>query len=581
MRYQVAIFNVNRVLAAMNPRFIILLVLSVALSTSGYSQGLTLTGSVTKEGVPLPEAEVKIFQRDAGLSFRYADASGSFQTQLELEKEYLISVKEPGYETATLAVITELPKGVTGSSFEQAITINLEKLKKSPKGKTYREVSAGGVMYNKSSNGFIKVDRDISRLKEEMAAAAEAKKRREEERKKAMAAAKEQARLDSIVRAKEQFIEDSIANAEQFALDFAKKREQEVADSIAAVEAHLAKMMAKRAADREANASSEQTKLDELAAAQQKKLRLDAIANAKKDSASLAQQMVLDREKFVADSIVAARLAEKDEMAAAKQAEKDRKKAAADSISAEREAAKLARDAEKEAERLAKEDAEDAATAAKVEADKLKEEARLAEVARKQAVKDSVVTAKAEDARLAEEMRLAEEARKQAVKDSVIEVKAEQARVLEEARVLEVAQKQASLDSIVEVNRLKDVAEQARVDSVAQVREEARVERLRQQEEVERKEQAYTDSISFAKAEVKRVERERVADLRKDNTVDEETKEEEGKTTITTRVNVYGVKNTYEKVSHSWGQVYYYKNGAIISEAIYIQDIKSAREELP
>jgi hypothetical protein len=536
----------------MNLRFITLLLLTIALSISGYSQGLTLKGAVTKEGTPLPDAEVKIFQRDAGLSFRYANAGGSFQAQLELEKEYLISVKEPGYETATMAIITELPKGVKAGSFEQAVTINLEKLKKSPKGKTYREVSAGGVMYNKSSNGFVKVDRDISRLKEEMAAAAEAKKRRDEERKKALAAAKEQARLDSIVNARENFIADSIANAELYAVEYAKMREQEVADSIAAVEAHLAKMMAKRAADREANASSEQTKLDELAASQQEKLRLDAIASAKKDSAALAQQMVLAREKFVADSIVAARQAEKDEMAQVKQVERDRKRAIADSISAGKEAAKLEREAEKEALRLAKE-----------------------------AAADSASLAKAEEVRLKEQTRLAEEVRKQAVKDSVAEVRAEEARVAEEARLALVIQKQAALDSIAEVNRLKEVAEQARVDSVATIREETRIERLRQQEEEVRQEQAIADSISFAKAEIKRVERERVAELRKNNAVAEETTEEEGKTTITTQVTVYGVKNRYEKVTHSWGQVYYYKNGAIISEAIYIQDIKSAREELP
>ena len=84
-----------------------------------------------------------------------------------------------------------------------------------------------------------------------------------------------------------------------------------------------------------------------------------------------------------------------------------------------------------------------------------------------------------------------------------------------------------------------------------------------------------------AEEEARQAEIARIAELRKDNKVVTDSIINGGTTTINTTTDIYGVMNKYKKVVHDWGQVYYYKNEAIVSEAIYVQDLKSAREELP
>lgn len=118
------------------------------------------------------------------------------------------------------------------------------------------------------------------------------------------------------------------------------------------------------------------------------------------------------------------------------------------------------------------------------------------------------------------------------------------------------------------------------MDSIAQAREAARVERLRQQEEEVRREKARADSIAAAKEAAKQAEIARVREQRKENSF-VSTTEKKGNDMVTTTVtDIYGTKTTYKKVAHSWGDVFYYKGEAIITEALYKTELDAARTEV-
>lgn len=78
----------------------------------------------------------------------------------------------------------------------------------------------------------------------------------------------------------------------------------------------------------------------------------------------------------------------------------------------------------------------------------------------------------------------------------------------------------------------------------------------------------------------KQEEIQRVREQRKENKIEEEVVNETGKTIYKYRTNIYGVKTNYEKVVHSWGAVYYYKNGAQISDALFTTEMDAARKEV-
>ncbi|MGB1318460.1 MAG: hypothetical protein ACPG5W_09650, partial [Flavobacteriales bacterium] len=173
-----------------------------------------------------------------------------------------------------------------------------------------------------------------------------------------------------------------------------------------------------------------------------------------------------------------------------------------------------------------------------------------------------------------------ERQRKQAVTDSIAAVKEAQRLADEAANLAAEAAKQARLDSIAEAKRLAVLAEQARMDSIAQAREDARVERLRQQEEEIRLEQARVDSIAAAKEAAKQAEIARVREQRKENSLVISVDKSASNTTTTAVADIYGVKTTYKKIAHSWGDVFYYKGEAIISEALYKTEMQNARNEV-
>ncbi len=462
---------------------------------------LVLNGLVTKEGQPLGDGEIKIFKADGGLKYSYANNVGRFTASLDLNTEYIVSASEKGYATRTITVLTEVPDNAKGGNYKEDVMLDLQRMRTTYRGKRVREENGGGVMFNKGAGAFVTVTRDISRIKEDMAAAEAAKKRREELRRKAMTELRAKERLDSIARARERFIADSIANWERRQDSLLVAKEQNRLDSIAAVKAHLAKIKEQRARERQQNLEDEATKLEALKLAEQERKRKEALELAAAGKASQARL---------------------DSIANAKLLAKQREQARADSINAAREAQKLAIKLQKEADK-----------------------------ARRQAVTDSITAAKAAE-------RQAEE----------------------DARLAAITKRNAELDSIAEAKKQAELAGQARLDSLAAAREAARLERLRLQEEADRMEKARFDSISAAKEAAKEAEITRMREQRKENTLAVTVVEDESKVTTITIADIYGTKTTFQKIAHSWGETFYYKNMAIISEPLYKTELENARNEV-
>jgi hypothetical protein len=55
---------------------------------------------------------------------------------------------------------------------------------------------------------------------------------------------------------------------------------------------------------------------------------------------------------------------------------------------------------------------------------------------------------------------------------------------------------------------------------------------------------------------------------------------ETSKTVITTVADIYGVKTTYQRITHSWGETFFYKGTAIISEGLYRTEMENIRTEV-
>jgi hypothetical protein len=525
-------------------QFIILAFILIDIGAYAQNGNLVLNGNVTLEGAPLPNAEIKIFKPDGGLKYSSANNVGKFVATLDLGTEYIISVSEKGYSTRTITVLTELPHTVKGGEFSQTVTIDLRKTRKDYEGKTVREETAGGVMFNEQTKSFVTVTRDISRIKEDIAAAEEAARKRKEVKEKAMAQLREQQRLDSIIRAREQFVADSIANWAIVQEQLKSEREQAVQDSLAAVAAHLAKIKTQRAKQRENELNNEANKLEELAAAERGRKRLAALEEAKADSERKA-------EISAKEALAAAAKSKKDSIANAKLQIELEEQALQDSLTTARETEKLAIQQQKEANRLRRIAEKDSIAgvkeAAKLERDRLD----ALETERRQAVADSIAAVK-------EQFRLDQEA----------------------ARLAEEVRKQAVLDSIANAKKMAELAEQARMDSIAAAREQGRIDRLLAQQEADRLEKAHLDSIAAAKEDAKQAEIARVRKQQKENSLVITVDKDASNTTTITVSMIYGVKTTYKKIAHSWGDVFYYKGEAIISEALYKTEMQNARNEV-
>lgn len=151
---------------------------------------------------------------------------------------------------------------------------------------------------------------------------------------------------------------------------------------------------------------------------------------------------------------------------------------------------------------------------------------------------------------------------------------------LEAARLAAEAKKQAAQDSIADLTRRQEAAQKAYADSMAAAKEAERVERIRVKEAEEK---AAAEAIQKKKEEeeaAKQAEIARVREQRKVNSLRETTEEEAGRVTVTTYTDIYGVKATYKRVIQSWGETYYYKGAAIITEALYRTELDAARTEV-
>ena len=170
--------------------------------------------------------------------------------------------------------------------------------------------------------------------------------------------------------------------------------------------------------------------------------------------------------------------------------------------------------------------------------------------------------------------------KKQAQTDSLAAVKEAERQAEEVIRLAIEARKKAVLDSTAQAVAAIAAAEQARADSVVAAKEAERVERLRMKEEEEK---AAAEVIRVKKEEeeaAKQAEIVRVREQRKVNSIKETTVVEPSKTTVTTIADIYGVKTTYSRITHSWGETFYYKGTAIISEGLYRTEMENVRTEV-
>jgi hypothetical protein len=60
----------------------------------------------------------------------------------------------------------------------------------------------------------------------------------------------------------------------------------------------------------------------------------------------------------------------------------------------------------------------------------------------------------------------------------------------------------------------------------------------------------------------------------------ETTTVETSKTVVITVADIYGTKTTFQRITHSWGETFYYKGTAIISEGLYRTELENARKEV-
>jgi hypothetical protein len=130
------------------------------------------------------------------------------------------------------------------------------------------------------------------------------------------------------------------------------------------------------------------------------------------------------------------------------------------------------------------------------------------------------------------------------------------------------------------VTRRMELAQKAYADSVAAAKESERLEVIRLKQEEEK---AAVEAVRKKKEEeeaARQAEITRVREQRKVNSIKETTVEEGGRVTVTTVAEIYGTKTTYKKVTQSWGENYYYKGSAIITEALYRTEMEAARAEV-
>lgn len=526
-------------------------------------------GIVTSAGKPVDGAEVKIFRDKGKLLYRTTNSAGKFKAKLELGAEYVISAGLPGSTTKTFNFITEVPKNKQNETFTKQIEIDLNPLTADAKGKKKWEQSAGGVLYKENEGGFVTVNYDLDEWKKQMADAAERERLRKIEEDKLRAAA-EKRRLEAEELAKQ---EQAKHDAENAVLLAAQAKEQAKLDSLAAVQAHLAKMMEKRKQE-ENFKKTEEDKLNELVKAEQARKRAEA-------EKLVRQQFITDsiaNAKYEAIKLAAEEKSRKEaEAEALKKAGKMREKAVADSIANARTQEKLQLEKQKIREKAV---ADSLVNLEKLrikeeEAQKLK--ALEEKKAKEKAVADSIATAKLQQKQLEDEAKVrfkAEEAAKLEAERKKREAE-EQARIKAEQEKL--AKEEADRLAKIEADRkAKEEAEKASAEEKARI--------LAEKQERERLEAEQEAAAIKAKEEEAVRKKEEAAkalyELRKNNSYKEETVTETGKTFIVTTVKVDGVQTIYKKLTHDWGGIFYFKNGADISDALYLQELKNAKEQV-
>lgn len=415
------------------------------------------------------------------------------------------------------------------------------------------------------------LDREMEKRKQ----AADLKKTEEEKLKELAKAEQARKRAEAELLARQQFVADSIANSKTEAIRLAaeekarkeaealamkkagKERQKAVADSIANARDEQARMAAltkakqKAAADSLAAAEKIRLANESLAAKNASKIRqqqiADSLASAKALQAQLAAQQKY-RQQQTADSL--AKVKTQEAQLAAQQ--KYRQQQIADSISA--------------VEKIIKQQEEQARL--KAELEKKNKEKALA---------DSLATVKAEQQRKEAE----EQARLKAEEAARVEAERKQQEVEEQARIKAEWEKKAKE----EADRIAKIEAERKAQQEAE--QKAREEKERAlAEKAEREKQEAARLVAEQKAKEEEVVRKKqeaakaLYELRKNNFYKEETVKETGKTILVTTVKIEGVQTIYKKLTHDWGGVFYYKNGADISDVLYLQELKNAKEQV-
>ncbi len=433
------------------------------------------------------------------------------------------------------------------------------------------------------------------------------------------AQAKEQSRLDSIAAVqlilaremeKRKLAADQKKTEEDKLKDLAKAEQdrkrteaerlahqQFVTDSIANSKTEAIKLAAEEKARKEAEALAMKK-----AGKERQKAVADSIANARDEQARMAA-LAKAKQKAIADSITTEeKIRVANESLAAKNAGKTRQQQIADSIaSAKTQQAQLAAQQKYRQQQIAD-------SLAKVKT--LEAQLAAQQKYRQQQIADSIASVekikKQEEEQLKLKAELEKKNREKAIAYSLAVVKAEQQRKDAEEQARLKAEEAARVEA---ERKLREAEEQARTkaewekkakeesDRIAKIEAERKAQAEAEQKAKEEREQALAEKIERDKQEAAKIADEQKAkeeeivrkkqeaakalyELRKNNSIKEETIRETGKTTLVTTVKIDGVQTIFKKLTHDWGGIFYYKNGADISDVLYLQELKTAQEQL-
>jgi hypothetical protein len=516
--------------------FISAVFVTLACIVPVFGQDVTAGIKFQVDGGSLKDTKVTVYRNGAEVKV-YEPGKATMNQPLEFEHEYLIVFSKPGYITKKIAISTKsVPEDTRGDDLDFDFAVEIFNNYEGINTVVFNQPVAK-YAYSKQEDAFTY---DTDYTKSIRSALMTFEKQYEE--------AKKEAVVNPQAMAQAQAEEDARRAAQAASAE--QERQRKAADAQAAEERRIAK-------ESEAKAAELARQQEKLAEEQRK-----AVAEEEKRKAALAKSEEEKRQQQLKAEEDARRTA------LAKEEEEKRKVAAkAEEDARERATAAAAEEKRRLAEEMAAAEAREKAAAAEYEAERRAAAAKAEEDSRKaqQAKAD-------EEARKKEEIRAADEERRR-----------------KEAIALEEHEKRRQV-------QLKEAEEQRRIEAQAKAEEERRVyqaEQARFEEERKAKAKAALEAEQRRKAEQAAVEsaqdqrkKEALAKLEAEKkglnggdawapdsrTVDEY--DEQGKKVYRVTVVKNGIKYIYHRVTHPWGGVFYFKDGAAMTKVAFDLETK-------